>query len=40
MEMLPDSPPDYDREKECIDFTARIPVEWDETRLLTGKTGT
>jgi alpha-glucosidase len=37
MEMLPDSPSDYYREKECTDFLAKIPVEWDETRLLKGK---
>jgi alpha-glucosidase len=37
MEMLPDSPSDYNREKECTDFLAKIPVEWDETRLLKGK---
>jgi alpha-glucosidase len=37
MEMLPDSPSDYYREKECTDFLAQIPVEWDETRLLQGK---
>ncbi len=37
MEMLPDSPSDYYREKECTDFLANIPVEWNETRLLTGK---
>jgi alpha-glucosidase len=37
MTMLPDSPSDYYREKECIDFLAKIPVEWDETRLLQGK---
>lgn len=37
MEMLPDSPSDYYREKECIQFLTKIPVEWDETRLLKGK---
>lgn len=37
MEMLPDSPSDYYREKECTDFLAKIPVEWDETKLLKGK---
>lgn len=39
MEMLPDSPSDYYREKECTDFLAGIPVEWNETRLLQGKIG-
>lgn len=37
MTMLPGSPSDYYREKECADFLAGIPVEWDETKLLTGK---
>ncbi len=37
MTMLPDSPSDYYREKECTDFLAKIPVEWNETRLLNGK---
>lgn len=37
MTMLPDSPSDYYREKECTGFIAKIPVEWDETRLLNGK---
>ncbi|MCX6261884.1 MAG: glycoside hydrolase family 97 protein, partial [Bacteroidia bacterium] len=36
MTMLPDSPSDYYREKECTDFLKKIPVEWDETRLLQG----
>jgi alpha-glucosidase len=39
MTMLPDSPSDYYREQECTDFLAKIPVEWDETRLLKGKIG-
>jgi alpha-glucosidase len=37
MEMLPDSPSDYYREKECTQFLTKIPVEWDESRLLAGK---
>ena len=37
MTMLPDSPSDYYREKECTEFLTKIPVEWDETRLLEGK---
>jgi alpha-glucosidase len=37
MEMLPDSPSDYYREKECTGFLAKIPVEWDESLLLDGK---
>jgi len=39
MEMLPDSPSDYYHEQECTGFLAKIPVEWDETRLLKGKIG-
>lgn len=39
MTMLPGSPSDYRREEECTDFLAKIPVEWDETKLLTGKIG-
>ncbi len=39
MTMLPDSPSDYYRERECTRFLAQIPVEWDETRLLQGKVG-
>ena len=39
MTMLPDSPSDYYREKECTDFLKKIPVEWDDTRLLKGKIG-
>lgn len=37
MTMLPGSPSDYYREKECTDFLAKIPVEWDETKLLMGR---
>jgi alpha-glucosidase len=37
MTMLPDSPSDYYREKECTDFLKKIPVAWDDTRLLQGK---
>ncbi|MGJ7029722.1 glycoside hydrolase family 97 protein [Niabella hirudinis] len=39
MTMLPDSPSDYEREKECTAFLSGIPVTWDETRLLAGKLG-
>jgi alpha-glucosidase len=35
--MLPDSPSDYYREKECTQFLAGLPVLWDETKLLKGK---
>ncbi len=35
--MLPDSPSDYYREKECAEFLSKLPVVWDETQLLRGK---
>ena len=35
--MLPDSPSDYYREKECTQFLKQIPVTWDESILLDGK---
>ncbi|MBI5009137.1 MAG: glycoside hydrolase family 97 protein, partial [Bacteroidia bacterium] len=35
--MLPDSPSDYYREKECTQFLKGIPVIWDESILLEGK---
>jgi len=39
MQMLPDAPSDYYREHECTEFIARIPVEWDETRVLEARVG-
>lgn len=39
MTMLPDAPSDYYREEECTRFIAKLPVLWDETRLLEGKIG-
>lgn len=35
--MLPDSPSDYYRERECTDFIRLIPLVWDQTKLLEGK---
>ena len=35
--MLPDSPSDYYRERECTQFLKEIPVIWDESILLDGK---
>jgi len=35
--MLPDSPSDYYRERECTQFLKDIPVIWDESILLDGK---
>ena len=37
MTMLPDSPSDYYREKECSEFLMKLPVVWDESRLLEGR---
>ena len=37
--MLPDSPSDYLREEECVSFLSRIPVVWDETKVLDAKIG-
>ncbi len=39
MQMLPDSPSDYYRERECTRFISNIPVEWDDLRVLDAKTG-
>lgn len=39
MQMLPDAPSDYYRERECTEFIAQIPLEWDETRVLEAKVG-
>lgn len=37
MQMLPDSPSDYYREKECTEFISKIPVEWSDLRILKAK---
>jgi alpha-glucosidase len=39
MQMLPDSPSDYYKERTCMEFISKIPVEWDETRVLEAKLG-
>ncbi len=39
MQMLPDSPSDYYREKECTEFISKIPVEWDDIKVLNAKIG-
>ena len=39
MQMLPDSPSDYYRERECTEFVSQIPVEWDDLRVLHAKLG-
>lgn len=39
LNMLADSPSNYERESECLEFIVRIPTVWDETRILSGKVG-
>jgi alpha-glucosidase len=37
--MLPDSPSDYYMEDECTSFITKIPVTWDETRVIDARIG-
>ena len=39
LNMLCDSPSNYMREQECLEFIADIPTVWDETRGVCGKVG-
>ncbi|MDX1285610.1 MAG: glycoside hydrolase family 97 catalytic domain-containing protein, partial [Draconibacterium sp.] len=39
MQMLPDSPSDYYREKECTEFISKVPTEWDDLKVLHAKIG-
>jgi alpha-glucosidase len=39
MQMFPDSPSDYYRERECTEFISKIPVEWDDLKVLEAKIG-
>ncbi len=39
MQMFPDSPSDYYRERECTEFISKIPTEWDELKVLDAKLG-
>lgn len=39
LNMLCDNPSNYEREKECLEFIAGVPVTWDETRILRGEIG-
>jgi alpha-glucosidase len=39
MQMLPDSPVDYEREPECTKFLTSVPVEWDDLKVLHAKVG-
>jgi alpha-glucosidase len=39
VQMLADSPSNYDRDKETFDFLKQIPVGWDDTKVLDAKVG-
>ena len=39
LQMLADNPIYYNREKDCLDFMASVPVVWDETCCLYAKVG-
>lgn len=39
LNMLCDSPSNYMREQECIDFIAKIPTVWEDIRVLDAKVG-
>ncbi len=39
IQMLPDSPSDYYKEKECTAFISKIPVEWDDLKVLHANIG-
>jgi alpha-glucosidase len=39
LQMLCDSPSNYEREPEMMEFLSAVPTVWDETRALDGKIG-
>jgi alpha-glucosidase len=39
LEMLSDSPSNYMKEQECTDFIVRVPVVWDDIKVLQAKVG-
>uniref|UniRef100_UPI0032169DBF glycoside hydrolase family 97 protein n=1 Tax=uncultured Draconibacterium sp. TaxID=1573823 RepID=UPI0032169DBF len=39
MQMFPDSPSDYYRERECTEFISKIPTVWDDLKVLSAKIG-
>ncbi len=39
LNMLCDSPSNYEHEPECLSFIAAVPTVWDETRALAGEVG-
>ncbi len=39
LQMLADTPTNYQREHECTEFMSKVPSVWDETRVLGGAVG-
>jgi len=39
LQMLADSPSNYLKEKECLEFISQIPTVWDETRVIEASLG-
>jgi alpha-glucosidase len=39
LQMLADSPSEYERESDAMDWLRAVPVTWDETRALAGEAG-
>ena len=39
LQMLADSPSNYMKEQECTDFIVKVPVVWDDIKVLSGKVG-
>jgi alpha-glucosidase len=39
LQMLADSPSNYMKEQECTDFIVRVPVVWDDIKVLDAKIG-
>ncbi|MGL5786008.1 MAG: glycoside hydrolase family 97 protein [Bacteroidales bacterium] len=39
LQMLADSPTHYYKEDDCMEFLSKVPVVWDETRVLEGEIG-
>ena len=37
LQMLADSPSNYLREPECMEFLAKVPTVWDQTKVLDAK---
>ena len=39
LQMLSDTPSNYMKEQECTDFIVKVPVVWDDLKVLEGKVG-